>query len=186
MRSLFFDFADDPEAGKVTDGYMFGRSLLVYPVTEQMYYDRNSRPVDSEHKRTCYLLAGCGWYDFWTEEYYEGGQYVTVDAPIDRIPLFVREGSILPMIEQIMYADAADGMKLKLNVYTGKDAVFRYYEDSGDGYGYENGEYAVTQFSYDEGTGTLSRAERLGSYPGMKPLHYDVEMIKKQERSNGK
>ena len=86
MRSLFFDFADDPEAGKVTDGYMFGRSLLVYPVTEPMYYDRNSRPVDREHKRTCYLPAGCGWYDFWTEEYYEGGQYVTVDAPIDRIP----------------------------------------------------------------------------------------------------
>lgn len=127
MRSLFFDFADDPEAGKVTDGYMFGRSLLVYPVTEPMYYDRNSRPVDREHKRTCYLPAGCGWYDFWTEEYYEGGQYVTVDAPIDRIPLFVREGSILPMIDQIMYADAADGMKLKLNVYTGKDAVLEIF-----------------------------------------------------------
>ncbi|HJC33527.1 MAG TPA: hypothetical protein H9758_02930 [Candidatus Mediterraneibacter faecipullorum] len=59
---------------------------------------------------------------------YEGGQYVTVDAPIDRIPLFVREGSILPMIEQIMYADAADGMKLKLNVYTGKERSFSYQE----------------------------------------------------------
>ena len=57
----------------------------------------------------------------------EGGQYVTVDAPIDRIPLFVRKGSILPMIEQIMYADAADGMKLKLNVYTGKDAVLEIF-----------------------------------------------------------
>lgn len=181
MRSLFFDFADDPEAGKVTDGYMFGRSLLVYPVTEPMYYDRNSRPVDREHKRTCYLPAGCGWYDFWTEEYYEGGQYVTVDAPIDRIPLFVREGSILPMIDQIMYADAADGMKLKLNVYTGKDAFFRYHEDCGDGYGYENGEYAVTQFRYEEETGTLSREERLGSYPGMKPLQYEVNLIKKGE-----
>lgn len=179
MRSLFFDFADDPEAGKVADGYMFGRSLLVYPVTEPMYYDRNSRPVEGEYKRTCYLPAGCGWYDFWTNEYFTGGQYVTADAPIDRIPLFVKEGSILPMIDQIMYADEADGMRLKLNVYTGKDAVFHYYEDSGDGYGYEKGEYAVTRFSYDENTGTLGRAERSGSYPGMKPLQYDVELIKK-------
>lgn len=106
---------------------------------------------------------------------------MTVDAPIDRIPLFVREGSILPMIDQIMYADAADGMKLKLNVYTGKDAFFRYHEDCGDGYGYENGEYAVTQFRYEEETGTLSREERLGSYPGMKPLQYEVNLIKKGE-----
>ena len=180
MRSLFFDFADDPEAGKVTDGYMFGHSLLVYPVTEPMYYDRNSEPVEREHKRTCYLPAGCGWYDFWTEEYFAGGQYVTVDAPIDRIPLFVKEGSILPMIDQIMYSDAAEGMELKLNVYTGKDAAFCYYEDCGDGYGYEKGEYAATQFSYDEKTETLSQTQRSGSYPGMKPLHYEVKMIKRR------
>ena len=77
MRSLFFDFADDPEAGKVTDGYMFGRSLLVYPVTEPMYYDRNSRTVDREHERTCYLPAGRGWYCLWTEEYSAWGLDVT-------------------------------------------------------------------------------------------------------------
>lgn len=181
MRSLFFDFPEDPKAVKVTDGYLFGPSLLVYPVTEPMYYDRNSVPISREHTKTCYLPSGCGWYDFWTEEYFEGGQYVTVETPVDRIPVFVKEGSILPMTDQIMYADEAEGKELQLKVYTGKDAEFDYYEDCGDGYGYENGEYAVTRFRYEENTGKLSQEKRTGTYPGMKPLHYSSILVGKKK-----
>ncbi len=181
MRSLLFDFADDPEARKVKDGYMFGKSLLVYPVTEPMYYDKNSLELHREKKTTCYLPKGTGWYDFWTNAHYEGGQYVTVDTPIDQIPLFVRDGSILPMISQILYADAAEGKPLTLKVYTGADGHFCYYEDAGDGYGYENGQYAWTEFSYRDDTHALSQAPRSGTYPGMKPLQFRVELIRPEK-----
>lgn len=182
MRSLLFDFAKDREVRKIKDGYMFGKSLLVYPVTEQMYYGRNSEPIQCERKKRCYLPAGCGWYDFWTETYYEGGQYITVDTPIDQIPLFVKEGSILPFIEQIMYADEAEGKKLELRVYTGKDGRFRYYEDQGDGYGYEKGEYAVTDFIYHDAEKKVEQKERTGNYKGMQELEYEVCLIEKDKR----
>lgn len=177
MRSLMFDFADDAEIRNVKDGYLFGTALLVYPVTEPFYYEKNSRKIQREKKKTCYLPKGCGWYDFWTNTYYEGGQYVEVDTPIDRIPLFVKAGSILPLVEQIEYADAAEGQKLKLKVYAGDDGKFRYYEDCGDGYGYEQGEYALTEFTYTDQGRKLECAGRTGSYPGMKELEYEIEII---------
>ena len=177
MRSLFFDFPKDREARRVKDGFMFGKSLLVYAVTEPMYYEKNSEPIEKERSKTCYLPKGCGWYDFWTNQYYEGGQYVKVETPIDQIPVFVREGAILPMTEQTMYADEAQGKTLKLFVYTGKDAVFTYYEDSGDGYGYENKEYALTEFVYHEAERKVETKERVGSYPGMMELNYEIELI---------
>lgn len=177
MRSLLFDFAKDKEAAAVQDGFLFGKSLLVYPVTEPMYYEKNSRKIEKAKKKTCYLPNGCGWYDFWTEQFYEGGQYVEVETPIDRIPVFVKEGSILPMAGPVLYTDAVPDQKLTLFVYTGPDAAFRYYEDSGDGYGYEQGEYSVTEFVYRQETGRLEASGRSGSYPGMGELKWDVKYI---------
>lgn len=81
------------------------------------------------------------------------------------------------MTEQTMYADEAQGKTLKLFVYTGKDAVFTYYEDSGDGYGYENKEYALTEFVYHEAERKVETKERVGSYPGMMELNYEIELI---------
>ena len=177
MRSLLFDFKHDPEVRTVKEGFMFGKSLLVYPVMEPMYYEKNSEPIKRDKTKMCYLPKGCGWYDFWTNQYYEGGQYVNMETPIDRIPVFVKEGSILPMTEQTMYADEAEGKVLKLLVYTGKDASFRYYEDCGDGYGYEGGEYALTEFVYREDIKSVEQKARGGCYPGMKELEYHVELI---------
>lgn len=177
MRSLMFDFAHDTEVRNVNDGFMFGKSLLVYPVTEPMYFGRGSEPIERDKTKICYLPKGCGWYDFWTNQYYEGGQYVNVETPISQIPVFVKEGSILPMTEQTMYADEAEGKVLKLKVYTGKDAAFCYYEDCGDGYGYEKGEYALTEFVYHEAENRVEQKERVGSYPGIKALNYELQLI---------
>lgn len=177
MRSLLFDFANDHKVRTVEDGYMFGKSLLIYPVTEPMYYDRGNRILEKERKKKCYLPNGCGWYNFWTNEFYEGGQVVEVDVPIDQIPVFVKEGSILPMVDEIMYADEVQEKMLKIRVYTGKDASFSYYEDSGDGYGYEKNQYCITTFVYDHKSGKLQVKDRVGDYPQKKELCYEVQMI---------
>jgi len=151
MRPLMFDFSEDKRAVERADEFMFGPSLLVCPVTEPMYYDRNSTIVTSERKWTCYLPAGCDWYDFRDGKRYPGGQEVTVDAPLDSMPVFVRAGSILPMCEEnLQYADQKPEFPLKICVYPGADCNFDLYEDAGDGYGYESGEYKLTRLHWDD------------------------------------
>jgi len=159
LRPLLFDFPDDPRAVQADDEFMLGRALLVCPVTEPMYFDRGSVPLEREKTWTCYLPAGCDWYDFWTEERHAGGQTVTVDAPLDRIPLFVRAGSILPMAEGLQYADQKPEGPLEVRVYAGADGAFELYDDAGDGYGYENGEYTLTLLQWNDAAGQLTPAE---------------------------
>ena len=157
MRPLLFDFPGDARAVASKDAYMFGPALLVCPVTEPMYYGPGGRKLDREEKWTCYLPEGCDWYDFWDGTRYAGGQSVRVDAPLERMPLFVRAGSILPMAgEDIQYADQPLTQPMEVRVYAGADAAFDLYEDAGDGYGYERGEYTVTRLAWDEASGTLS------------------------------
>ena len=157
MRPLLFDFPGDARAVASKDAYMFGPALLVCPVTEPMYYGPGGRKLDREEKWTCYLPEGCDWYDFWDGTRYAGGQSVRVDAPLERMPLFVRAGSILPMAgEDIQYADQPLTQPMEVRVYAGADAAFDLYEDAGDGYRYERGEYTVTRLAWDEASGTLS------------------------------
>lgn len=168
MRMLAFDFKEDKKAIAVTDQYLFGPSIMVCPVTEPMYYETGSVPIEGAEKtRTVYLPAGCAWYDFWTNERYEGGQTIVSDAPIDKLPLFVKEGSIIPMTEPGTYAAEQDGGLIEFHVYSGKDAEFTLYEDSGNGYGYETGEYSVIKLLWDDEKKALTFKERQGEYPGM-------------------
>ena len=159
LRPLLFDFAQDRRAVATADEFMLGPSLLVCPVTEPMEYGRGSVPLNREKKRACYLPAGCDWYDFWTEARYAGGQEVVVDAPLDRIPLFVRAGSILPMAAGLQYADQRPEGPLELRVYRGADGAFDLYDDAGDGYAYEDGDYAVTPLRWDDAAGALTPRE---------------------------
>ena len=151
MRSLVIDFPDDENVADVTDEYMFGPSFLVAPVTHHMYYLPGSRALNDVPKnRSVYLPKGCGWYDFYTQEYYEGGTTVIADAPIEKMPLYVRAGSIIPMA---LSADHENTKKLTADtivVYEGADCSFDLYSDSGDGYAYENGEYDLTRLTYSE------------------------------------
>ena len=107
MRALFMDFPDDVKVADIRDEYMFGPAFLVAPVTEQ-----------GATTRSVYLPAGTGWYNYWTNEPIDGGQTITVKAPIDTIPLFVRAGSIIPMGEAIDSTSQTQKLA-KLRVYPG-------------------------------------------------------------------
>lgn len=141
LRSLLFDFAGDKIAANMGHEFMFGDSLLICPVTEPMYYEQNSRKICRDKSWKCYLPEGTDWYDFYSRTKYEGGKEIMADASIDQIPVFVKAGSIIPMEKRLSYADEKVDTPFEIHIYPGKDAFFRFYEDEGDGYGYEHGNY---------------------------------------------
>lgn len=169
MRALPFDFRHDPRTFDVRDQYMFGPALLVNPVTRPMYYGSESTPLQGVSRtRSVYLPEGSLWYDFWNDRVHEGGRLIEADAPLERIPLYVRSGSIVPMGDSIQHADdRSNGNRLHVRVYAGKNGTFELYEDEGDNYGYEKGSYAITSLRWDDDRRVLTIAEREGSYPGM-------------------
>lgn len=164
MRALVMDFPQDENVKNIGDQFMFGPSLLVNPV--YMYKAR---------KRSLYLPSGQGWYDFYSGAYHEGGQRITAEAPYGIMPLFVKEGSILPSGPALQYTVEKKADTITLHVYTGKDAQFTLYEDEGTNYNYEKGAFSNITFSYTEANGTLTVGERKGSFNGM--LHDRVFRI---------
>ena len=156
MRGLVMDFPQDARAREVNDQYLFGRAFLVAPVHEHL---ARSRPV--------WLPQGADWYDFNTGARHSGGQSITAEAPLNRMPLFVRAGSIVPTGPAIQHtAEALDG-PITLNVYMGADGWFELYEDEGTTYGYERDEFVRTPIDWDQASGTLTIGQRRGAYPGM-------------------
>ncbi|WP_185234675.1 TIM-barrel domain-containing protein [Teredinibacter franksiae] len=156
MRGLVMDFPKDEIAGNLNDQYMFGPSILVSPV-----YENGAR------SRNLYLPAGTSWYDFYTGAKSDGGQHVEAAAPLNRMPLYVKAGSIIPTAPEVQYADQILNAPITLNVYTGADGNFELYEDDGRSYGYEKGEWSRIPFSYNEAAGTLTLGKRQGTFPGM-------------------
>ena len=158
----------DKEVYDIKDQFMFGPSLLVNPVTDPMYYEKNSRPLeDSDKTRMVYLPEGCDWYDFWTGKRIEGGQKISAQASLDIMPLFVRSGSIVPMGPEIEYVDEKKGEPIEHRIYPGKNASFTLYEDEGDNYNYEKGKYSTTTIEWDDAASTLTLGQRKGSFDGM-------------------
>jgi alpha-D-xyloside xylohydrolase len=144
MRGLFMDFGSDPNVANIGDEYMFGPALLVAPVTEQ-----------GVTSRSVYLPAGTDWFNFWTSERVHGGQTVTVAAPIDTIPLFVRAGSILPLGEAVESTQEKQQVA-ELRVYPGADSSFVLYNDDGITYDYEQGKHDITDLHWSESTHRLT------------------------------
>lgn len=167
LRSLLFDYLEDENVRNISDEFMFGPYILVCPVTKPMYYDRGNKELTKEKEWICYLPKGNGWYDFWTRQHYAGGQYVCVDANIDKIPLFIKEGAIIPTSKGIQYADEKKNEPIEILVYPGADGSFLLYEDEGDNYNFEKGNYAVTLFTWDEKSRALHIGKTEGEYPGM-------------------
>jgi alpha-D-xyloside xylohydrolase len=166
QRPLVMDFGQDRETWNIGDQFLFGPDILVSPVT-----------TDHATDRSLYLPAATLWYDFWTGERMEGGKQITAAAPIDRIPLDVRAGSILPMGPEIEYAGQSTD-PIELRVYRGADGDFTLYEDQGDGYGYQRGAHAVIPIHWDDEQHTLTVGAREGSYPGMAADHtFNVVMV---------
>ena len=161
IRSLLFDFPEDRRAAALDTEYMFGDSLLVCPVTEPMYYDRESVELDVPKVWNVYLPSGSGWYDFYTGEYTEGGQEIAADAPIGHIPVYVRAGSILPMEKALTYAQEQTEEPFELHLYPAGDGkggihTMLYYEDDGESYDYEDGLYNEILVTYDEDRNALT------------------------------
>lgn len=156
MRGLVLDFNADPAVRDIADQFMFGPSLLVNPVTE---YRARSRKL--------YLPATTGWFDFYSGRYLPGGQTVSAAAPLERLPLYVREGSILPCGPALQYTAEKPADPITLYVYTGRSAGFALYEDEDVNYNYEKGAFATIPLGYDEAAKTLTIGARRGTFPGM-------------------
>jgi alpha-glucosidase/alpha-D-xyloside xylohydrolase len=144
-RALFMDFPNDPAVANIPDEYMFGPAFLVAPVTEQ-----------GATSRMVYLPAGCDWYNYWTNERVHGGQTLTVAAPIDTLPLFVRAGSIVPLGAEVLSADKPQAIAA-IRVYAGANGAFTLFNDDGTTYGYEKGADAITKLVWNDAKGQLSR-----------------------------
>ncbi len=140
MRALFMDFPHDPKVADIPDEYMFGPAFLVAPVTEQ-----------GATTRTVYLPAGCDWYNYWTNERVKGGQTITVSAPIDTLPLFVRAGSIVPLGSEIESTKDKQAIA-SVRVYPGANASLTLFSDDGDTYLYEKGVSSITKLSWNDAT----------------------------------
>jgi len=168
-RLLAFDFANDAEVLDLKDEFMFGPSLLVCPITTPMYYESGSKPLTVAKQRSVYLpkKGDNKWFDFWTGKVYEGGQRIMADAAIDKLPVFVREGSILPMGPVVQYASESKGKTIDIHIYPGNDAHFTLYSDENDSYRYEQGLCQRIQLDWNNKRHTLTIGQREGSYEGM-------------------
>ena len=155
MRPLVMDFNADTTAVNRQYQYMFGKSVLVAPVTEANVSEWN-----------VYLPKSAGWFNFWTGKHFNGGQNIKTDAPLDKIPLFVKAGSIIPMGKIVQYTSEKSADTLEIRVYKGADAKFDLYEDEGDNYNYEKGKYAVISFNWNEKHQSLTISDRKGNYTG--------------------
>ena len=156
MRGLVMDFNGDDKIYDIKDQWMFGSALMACPVGEYQKYSRN-----------VYLPKQKGWYDFYTGKHYAGGQTIVADAPYEKIPVFVPEGSILPVGPEMEWSDQKKPELIDLYVYAGKDGSYTLYEDEGTNYNYEKGKYAIIDFQYDDAQKTLTIGARKGSFDGM-------------------
>jgi len=177
LRSLLFDFADDPQVHDLCDQFMFGRSLLVCPVLEPYLFAPGAVPVNRKPVRKCYLPAGTRWYSLISGEVTDGGRYIEVMAPLDIIPVFVRAGSILAISSGLIHANNIPAESIKLKIYPGADGHCLLYQDSGDGYGYESGEYVRIPLQWNDKSKILTMGSSTGhGYPGQ-PAEMPVTVV---------
>ena len=176
MRALVMDYKADKKAARLNDEYMFGRNILVKPVTDPLYTYKDAQKkghtIYPDVKQAAapvnvYLPQGNKWFDFWSNAQYEGGQEVQRLCPINIMPVFIKAGTILPFGPDVQYSSEKPWDELEIRVYPGANGEFTLYEDEGDNYNYEKGKFSEIKFSWDEARHTLSIAPRKGSFKGM-------------------
>ncbi|MCD9575015.1 glycoside hydrolase family 31 protein [Flavobacterium soyae] len=189
MRALFMDFPADKKGWDIKDEFMFGKSILAAPIVEAQYtpekivkvneatgWDKQGDKKNTEKitvdfttkkSRNVYLPAGTNWYDFWTNEKIKGGQEIITKTTIDMIPLYVKEGAIIPFGPKVQFAAEKKWDNLEIKVYPGKDGSFVLYEDEFDNYNYEKGAYSEIEFLWNETSKRLTISNRKGQYNGM-------------------
>ena len=167
QRPLVMDWRTDERVRDIDDEFMFGPSLLVNPVT-----------VAGATERLVFLPPAAAWYDFWTGEKLEGGQQIAAKAPLDRIPLYVRGGAIVPLGPESEYADQHPEGPIEVRVYPGANGSFTFYQDEGDSYRYEKGDYATIPLEWNDAAGTLRIGGREGHYNGMpQKMVFNVTLV---------
>lgn len=189
MRALMMDFVDDKKVWDINDQFMFGKSILVAPITHAQYTPETMIKVSEEEgwnrkdeKKTTgngtvnftdtktdqvYLPAGTVWYDFWTNEKYNGGKEIVRETTLDMIPLYIKAGSIIPIGPKVSYATEKGWDNLELRVYSGANGSFVLYEDEFDNYNYEKGAYSEIPMTWNESSRKLTIGARKGSFEGM-------------------
>ena len=170
MRALVMDFGSDKQVENIGNQWMFGPALMACPVG---YYKARNRTV--------YFPNQCGWYNLYTNEFIEGGQTLVVDAPYEQIPVFVREGAIIPFGPEMEWSDEKPAELINLYVYAGQNGEFQLYEDEGTNYNYEKGKYATIDITYDDATRTISLGARKGQFRGMlKQRRFNIVLVTKE------
>jgi alpha-D-xyloside xylohydrolase len=155
MRPLVMDFPGDYKVANIGDQFMFGPAILVNPVTEQ-------------GARTLHLYLPLAlWYDFWGGHSQQGGAFIEAAAPLDRIPLYVRGGSIVIIGPALQYSAERPADPIEIRIYPGANGDFTLYEDENDNYDYEKGEYATIPLHWDNDARKLTIGDRVGRFPGM-------------------
>jgi alpha-D-xyloside xylohydrolase len=167
MRALVMDFAGDKQALDINNEYMFGKSILVCPVTTPMYNKDGREDFSTVKTKEVYLPKGADWFDFWTGEKHSGGQKINKEAPLDIMPLYVKAGSILPVGPKVQYSSEKKWDNLNIYVYEGANGEFTLYEDENDNYNYEKGAYSTITFIWNDAKKTLTISDRKGSFQGM-------------------
>ena len=171
MRGLVMDFNGDKNVENIKDQWMFGPALMACPVAQ--YKARN---------RQVYFPKQSGWYDLYTGEYIQGGQSLVVDAPYERIPVYVREGSIIPYGPEMQYCDEKPADQITLYVYAGRDGQFQLYEDEGVNYNYEKGKYLTIDITYNDAEKTLTIGKQQGKFQGsLKQRQFNVVYVTKDQ-----
>jgi alpha-glucosidase len=136
MRPLVLHYPQDRQTFNLRDQYLWGRDLLVAPVV-----------TPNTTSRKVYLPAG-EWFDFWTNRQVRGGRYVTAQAPLETLPLYVRAGAILPMAPDRLSTGGA-WEALSVGIYPAEGtASYNLYEDDGLSTAFQGGAHALTTFSY--------------------------------------
>ena len=190
MRALYMDFLNDKNTWKIGNEYMFGKAFLVAPVLHAQYTPEQKQNILKENEgwnkttnnqvnlslnvdftqskeMEVYLPSGNKWYNYWTNEDFDGGQKLKIKTSLDRIPLFVRAGSIIPIGPDVQYTNEKKWDNLIINVYPGADGTFTLYEDEGDNYNYESGAYTEIPMTWNDTSHTLTIGSKKGSYNGM-------------------
>ena len=169
MRGLVMDFGSDVRVLNIKDQWMFGPALMACPVAK--YKARN---------RSVYFPKQSGWYDLYSGNHSEGGQTLIVDAPYERIPVFVREGSIIPYGPEVQYCDEKPADLINLYVYAGRNGQFQLYEDEGVNYNYEKGKYLTIDINYDDASRTLTIGQQNGKFQGsLKQRRFNIVYVTK-------
>lgn len=190
MRALVMDFPKDKKVLDINNQFMFGKSVLVCPVTTPMYskiiVDGSDTTKVADYsvtkKADVYLPNGTDWYDYWTGEKFPGGQTVSKAVPIDIMPLYVKAGSIIPIGPKVQYATEKKWDNMEIRVYEGADGKFTLYEDENDNYNYEKGAYSTITFTWDNAKKVLTIDDRKGSFKGMLKNHkFNIVLVAKNK-----